>query len=159
MNITYRDEAVDRGLTHYFTGNACKRGHVDRRLTSTGHCLSCSSSEGRKWSRRNRWRRERYVQRWAADNKHKTAAASSKRRLAHKHARPAWFEQQKVTQLYAECATLNDVFKLTGNRALQVDHIIPLQSDSVCGLHCWANLQLLSRADNRRKSNTYLQDW
>ena len=41
----------------------------------------------------------------------------------------------------------------------QVDHIIPLQSDPVCGLHCWANLQLMSRADNRRKSNTYQQDW
>lgn len=33
--------AKTSGATHYFTGKPCKRSHVDKRLASTGQCLSC----------------------------------------------------------------------------------------------------------------------
>lgn len=38
-----------------------------------------------------------------------------------------------------------------------VDHIIPLNNDSVCGLHCISNLQYLIASDNVRKSNKFEQ--
>ena len=31
MDIITRAEALERGLTRYFTGQACKRGHVSER--------------------------------------------------------------------------------------------------------------------------------
>ena len=39
-----------------------------------------------------------------------------------------------------------------------LDHIIPLQSDIVCGLHCVDNLQIMLGAENIRKSNHFSQD-
>lgn len=40
----------------------------------------------------------------------------------------------------------------------EVDHIIPLQSDVVCGLHCEMNLRVVTRAINRSKSNRLIED-
>lgn len=39
--IITRREAKDRGLKHYFTGDECKRGHVDQRWTCSAKCFSC----------------------------------------------------------------------------------------------------------------------
>lgn len=44
--------------------------------------------------------------------------------------------------------------KRTG-RDVQVDHIVPLKSDVVCGLHNEFNLQLLFKEDNISKSNRF----
>ena len=37
-----RQEARERGLKHYFTGQPCPRGHIDYRFTSVGTCKSCA---------------------------------------------------------------------------------------------------------------------
>ena len=40
--IIPRSEARARGLTHFFTGEKCKRaGHVAKRFTSNGACVEC----------------------------------------------------------------------------------------------------------------------
>lgn len=36
-----RDDAHAQGLSCFFTGVACKRGHVDYRFVSNGGCKSC----------------------------------------------------------------------------------------------------------------------
>jgi hypothetical protein len=38
--ISHKD-ALARGLTYYFTGKACKRGHVADRWASTRGCVKC----------------------------------------------------------------------------------------------------------------------
>jgi len=38
-----RAEAAALGLSHYFTGKPCKRGHVTRRFTSTRSCVECQA--------------------------------------------------------------------------------------------------------------------
>jgi predicted CoA-binding protein len=45
--------------------------------------------------------------------------------------------------------------------SLDVDHIIPLnpKDQSVCGLHCWANLQILDKSLNLIKGSKYQTDW
>lgn len=45
------------------------------------------------------------------------------------------------------------------NIMLHVDHIIPLNNDTVCGLHCFDNMQLLDIQSNSEKSNKYESDW
>lgn len=39
-----------------------------------------------------------------------------------------------------------------------VDHIVPIKSPIVCGLHCEANLQILPEAENIRKGNRHWPD-
>lgn len=58
-------------------------------------------------------------------------------------------EQVEVEAMYAFCK----VFP-----GFEVDHIIPLNGENVCGLHTPANLQVLTRAENARKGNKVCLD-
>lgn len=42
MDIITRKQAIEQGLTHYFTGKPCKRGHISERLI-VGTCVICHS--------------------------------------------------------------------------------------------------------------------
>ena len=36
-----------------------------------------------------------------------------------------------------------------------VDHVVPLQSPVVCGLHCEFNLRVITSVENKRKQNLW----
>ena len=42
--LVTRQEAIEGGLPKYFTGEACKNGHVSERQTISGACLACKAS-------------------------------------------------------------------------------------------------------------------
>lgn len=44
--------------------------------------------------------------------------------------------------------------ELTGIK-WNIDHIVPLKNDLVCGLHCIDNFQLLTKDENLSKSNKF----
>lgn len=84
---------------------------------------------------------------------YKTLTSLRKRR--HKNATPRWLTaQQKVEirQLYQIAITMS---KTTGERYV-VDHIVPLISDEVCGLHVPWNLRVITQEENLKKSNKLL---
>lgn len=91
-------------------------------------------------------------------NKDKSALASAKRRAAKRRAIPKWATTEeevcKIKALYLECKLLNDSTGIEHN----VDHIVPLSSDFVCGLHCLDNLQILLGSINKKKNNRYWPD-
>ena len=70
------------------------------------------------------------------------------RRAAKLKATPAWYEADLVSVVYKKAKEL----------CCHVDHIVPLQNPLVCGLHCWANLQLLPEDLNKSKGNHYWPD-
>jgi hypothetical protein len=41
VEIISRREAIERGLGRYFTGEACKHGHVAERRTVNSTCVAC----------------------------------------------------------------------------------------------------------------------
>lgn len=47
------EDAKLRGFKYFFTGIACKRGHVSRRYTSTGQCAECQYLHRSEWRIRN----------------------------------------------------------------------------------------------------------
>jgi 5-methylcytosine-specific restriction endonuclease McrA len=47
-------EARERGLSKYFTGEPCKRGHVSERITKDRQCCECKSINCKAWWSRNK---------------------------------------------------------------------------------------------------------
>jgi hypothetical protein len=86
-------------------------------------------------------------------NPDKIAFYKAKRRSAKLNATPSWANKDAMIVLYTEAAKLTKSGVVT-----HVDHIVPLQSPLVCGLHCEANLQLLSANDNVSKGNRWWPD-
>ncbi len=80
------------------------------------------------------------------------SAAAVMKRIARKHiATVPWANLGAITAMYRDAALRT---RSTGTPH-EVDHIIPLQSKWVCGLHCEANLQVITRSENRSKSNHF----
>lgn len=98
-------------------------------------------------------RRETYV-RWCNEFPHVIAAYAASRRARLRRATPKWAQRDAILEWYfaAAIATRDTGF------AWHVDHMVPLVSPIVCGLHCEQNLQLLPGADNSSKGNRYWPD-
>lgn len=92
-----------------------------------------------------------YASEYAKRNKLKRALNQIKRQAMRLMATPAWANQDAMLLEYklAEWCT-----KVTGEQ-YHVDHIVPLRSKIVCGLHCESNLQVITRQENCRKSNVF----
>lgn len=47
VKIITRSEAAKAGLTKYYTGAACRNGHVSERYTVNGACVECNASHAK----------------------------------------------------------------------------------------------------------------
>jgi len=85
---------------------------------------------------------------------------ASKRRAVKMKATPLWLNKEKIRDIYYKCEWLNVITKgFSGKGKFQswnVDHIVPLVNDFVCGLHCEDNLDVITASDNRKKSNIFV---
>jgi hypothetical protein len=75
-------------------------------------------------------------------------------RAAELRATPKWVDLKEIFLLYKQASRLT---KETGVH-YEVDHIVPLRHKLVSGLHVVSNLQILTRAENRSKSNRFIND-
>lgn len=80
---------------------------------------------------------------WKKANPGTANANNARYRALMAQATPTWSETVEIAQLYREGARLD----------MHVDHMLPINSDWVCGLHVLCNLQLLPGPANVRKSN------
>lgn len=84
---------------------------------------------------------------WKKDNQGRVNAQLAKRRADIIQATPAWAEINEIIHIYNEARILTETTGIDH----EVDHIVPLNSQLVCGLHCLANLQILTAEENNRK--------
>lgn len=119
------------------------RGHqpedrVRGRLWRERNIEKCRKQEQARRDR-NRISYRASVLKWAKANpdKHKRWKLLKKTRV------PIWSEVDKIREVYRKAQQYG----------MEVDHVVPLQSPLVCGLHVWNNLQLLDRSLNGSKSN------
>ena len=181
-----RKEAMHFGATHYYTGLPCIRGHIALRKTkgSCVECIredwardnerrsqkpksEASKAAGKRYYEKNKEAVKaranarpkdevnQYRKKHKENNPEYYKALTSVRKRRHRNATPKWINtSQKLAmrKLYLQAMELT---QLTGERYV-VDHIIPLISDEVCGLHVPWNLRVITQEENLRKSNKLL---
>jgi hypothetical protein len=90
-----------------------------------------------------RAKRNEAKRKWRALNGY-SRKENAARRAARIQATPSWGQEG-----------IEDVYKEAEYQQMHVDHIVPLRSDVVCGLHVVGNLQLLTPEENMRKGNKF----
>lgn len=149
-----------------------RRASIDGLAYTCRICRNIESAASRKahptrhaeWYRKNKEHKKQYFAEWRAKNadqhrenyrrwKHANPAritALIARRTATKlRATPPWADQAAIRAIYQEALRLT---RATGIRH-EVDHIVPLRSPIVCGLHVPTNLQILTSDANKKKTN------
>jgi len=107
-----------------------------------------------KWYLKNKSRNNENTARWYKKNKDRGAAKRAKYRLSKTFATPKWSNEFFIREIY-HLAQLRT--KATGYK-WSVDHIVPLKSPLVCGLHVHNNLQVIPSSLNSIKGNRHWPD-
>jgi hypothetical protein len=106
-----------------------------------------ANERARQWRAKNKERRAATCRSWNERNQAKRAEQVARRRA--KIVTPAWASKSAIAAFYKEAKRLE---KETGVKH-HVDHIVPLNSDLVCGLHVEHNLQVIPASVNVLKRN------
>lgn len=127
------------------------------------------SATNRKWREKNSDHMKQKVYAWRLENAdayHAINAKSRKkniarvmvsngeRRAVERRATPAWADKKAMQSFYERARLITEQ---SGERH-DVDHIVPLKSKFVCGLHCEANLNVITAKQNVTKKNIYWPD-
>jgi 5-methylcytosine-specific restriction endonuclease McrA len=94
----------------------------------------------------------KYRKTWAKNNPEMHKANIKHRRAKHKQATPKWLTQEQKTAIKRFYLDAMAATRITGTFYV-VDHIIPLRGKLVSGLHVPWNLAVITREENRTKSN------
>jgi len=181
-----RATAKATGAKYYYTGKPCVRGHITLRKTKGAciDCIKedwakdnakrsekpkseASKAAGRRYYEKNkeavkaranaRPKTEitRYKQRHKQNNPDYYKALTSVRKRRHRNATPKWLTTGQKLAMRALYLQAIELTRITGERYV-VDHIVPLLSDEVCGLHVPWNLRVITQEENLKKSNKLL---
>lgn len=76
----------------------------------------------------------------------------ARRRILMNLATPRWANRKEMMKVYLD---RERIVRETGVPH-EVDHIVPIVSKIVCGLHCEHNLRIITAFENRSKSNRHI---
>jgi len=139
---TTKEQAVAENAKRYYTGNACKKGHVAERYTKNSTCVKCAYETTTKW-RSTGENRERYNEYQLDYN--------SRLRKAKKVATPSWMNTKAIEHVYRECGRLSQTMRMN----FEVTYIIPLKHRMVCGLHTAENMEVSSMSHRNLKGRRF----
>lgn len=86
---------------------------------------------------------------WARNNKAAKNTITRRRQIAKIKRTPIWADHERIRAVYAEAVRMTDETGIPH----EVDHILPLQGKTVCGLHVENNLRVVPQSINRSKQN------
>jgi hypothetical protein len=100
------------------------------------------------WRKANPEKIYEYQKAYKQSNLGKANSWLAEYRASKLQATPSWYEEKLIKTVYTKAKEWG----------FAVDHIVPLKGETVCGLHCWSNLQLLDPMLNSEKGNRYWPD-
>lgn len=109
------------------------------------------------WADANPEKQKARSRRWYTANPEKSTEKTQWRRAQKLRATPAWANKFFIEEAY-DLAARRTAIKCGGYAKWHVDHIVPLKSKIVCGLHVERNLQVIPAVQNMAKSNRYWPD-
>ncbi len=165
------------GLAQKIGMKTCSRCKIEKELSGfkpdtrysqgvTGVCKECykaynrANKSSQKWVTKNQSRvkeiKDRYVKnnpeavkksklKWEAANGKKKLAGVRRYQASKLNATPPWLTKEQLKEM--------TLFYVNCPEGHEVDHIIPIRGENVCGLHVPWNLQYLTISENRKKSN------
>ena len=98
--------------------------------------------------------RKEVARAWEKVNTAKRRAQGSAYYHRKRNAVPSWADSRAMEIVYAKARRLS----VWLDKPFEVDHIVPVTSVHVCGLHCEANLAIISMSENQSKSNLHWPD-
>lgn len=181
--LSTRAEAKATGAKYYFTGIPCINGHIAIRKTKgvCVECMKAdwtkdnekrksqpkseaSKASGRRYYERNREaviarasarpkeETREYKRKYKLENPELYKALTSTYRRRHKNATPPWITAEQKMDIRKLYLAAQQLTATTGEKYV-VDHIVPISSPEVCGLHVPWNLRVITQEENLRKSN------
>lgn len=146
-------ERIKARANAYYHGNKdkCLTAQRDRYERNREQVLATN----RAWADANRDKMRGYHAEYVKRNRHKWTAQTAVYRAKKRGATPEWADKSKIKELYEIANAWNEMWP---DDRVDVDHIVPLQSKVVCGLHTEQNLRILRARCNKRKSNQHWPD-
>lgn len=111
-------------------------------------------AKGREYKEKNKEKLAAYQSKKLSDSPEINRYYRSMRRAAERTAKPSWANNDKIKEFYILSRKLTEADGIERH----VDHIVPLKSKLVCGLHCEQNLQVITKKENLTKLNHYWPD-
>lgn len=142
----------------------CKESRTKRADGTYSWCIPCKQKSFKTYVESHREEKASYNKKYALANK--TACKirrqawvernrgivngyTAKRKSFKIKATPVWADDSKIREFYVSSHALSMLI----GEYYHVDHIVPLLSESVCGLHCESNLEILPASVNISKGN------
>jgi hypothetical protein len=177
-----RAKALSLGEKSYFTGRPCANGHVDKRQTSNGTCVTCALLKTKSYAiknkeklsvkrkayylenieqqleyaenyrNNNRDKIKQYNKEKFAKNPHLKAHYERLRQVSKLQATPKWLSKEHLNAIKEVYKFAKETQNLYKIR-MAVDHIVPIKGKTVCGLHVPWNLCVRTASDNSVKNN------
>lgn len=129
-----------------------ERNKARRRATGAARYRAIANEHRaymKKWREGNKDRLTALVADWARRNPQKRAASQARRRAAKFLATPAWANDFFIAEAYDLARRRTEMLGFPWH----VDHIVPLQSRLVCGLHVEHNLRVIPAQTNQIKGS------
>lgn len=107
-----------------------------------------------EWQKTNREKYRKIAKKCYEKTKHKKFAWQALARAAKRNAVPKWIDDQLKKEIQKFYIDARLKTKETGTK-YEVDHIVPLMGENVCGLHVPWNLRVITQFENRSKQNKF----
>ncbi len=110
-----------------------------------------------EYRKNNKEKMKKWIADWGKVNPGKIRGYQMSRKLAKINAYPKWANDFFIEEIY-DLASRRTKLKTGGIDTWHVDHIVPLRSKLVCGLHVHNNLQVIPSSVNSAKGNRHWPD-